>query len=183
MGLGNPGPSYIHTRHNLGFQVLDSLAAQEKTFWRSWKNQARVAEIGGIQLLKPLRYMNRSGEVLQSFLETHPQDPSRLLVLYDDLDLPLGTLRLRRSGSSGGHHGMDSVLNRLRTQEVPRLRLGIGPAPDQRDPIEFVLEPFAKTEEAKAQEMRCRAVQCIQTLLTGDWERAMNLYNTQNLPS
>jgi PTH1 family peptidyl-tRNA hydrolase len=127
VGLGNPGPEYIRTRHNVGFMVVDHLADAACVKFRhekAWK--ADVARIDGVQLLKPLTYMNLSGESVQAAARFFKVDSGEVLVILDDLALPLGKLRFRGSGGSGGHRGLQSVLQCLGTQSVPRLRVGIG---------------------------------------------------------
>jgi len=158
VGLGNPGPRYESTRHNAGFRVVDRIARREGVLFRSGR------ELEGFQgpaefefalvprmaeralLLKPLAFMNLSGAVVSSVLAWSEADPSQLLVVYDDLDLPLGKLRIRPHGGPGTHNGMRSIVDSLATDRFPRLRVGIGPA--RTDAARHVLEPFADEEEA-----------------------------------
>lgn len=145
VGLGNPGPAYAPTRHNLGFWVLERLLREER--WEKelhpWGEVFRKKEAF---LLRPLTFMNLSGQAVSEFCRRYRLSPSDLLVVYDDVDLPLGEVRLRPSGGPGTHRGMQSVLGALGTEEVPRLRVGIGPPPVDLDLATFVLSP-PKPEE------------------------------------
>ena len=127
VGLGNPGKAYASTRHNIGYRVIDVL---KKEKWDA------------MDLLKPMEFMNSSGGPVQERTRRNGYTPQDILVICDDFMLPLGSLRLRLGGSSGGHNGLDSILNTFGTQEVPRLRLGIGPVSPQEDPADFVLKTF-----------------------------------------
>lgn len=180
VGLGNPGPGYARTRHNVGFMVVDRLADRHGLRFNQKKAHSLVArgEIGGseVVLAKPQTYMNLSGGAVQGLLMVFGVKPTDLLVVYDDFDLPLGTLRLRPRGGPGTHNGMRSIVERLGTQEFPRLRLGIGPA-GPADPQEYVLSPFAEAEQPVIEEACERAVAAIETLLREGLEAAMNRYN------
>ncbi|MBC7221568.1 aminoacyl-tRNA hydrolase [Candidatus Bipolaricaulota bacterium] len=140
IGLGNPGPAYAPTRHNLGFWVLERLLG-EKGWERELFPWGEVFRRGEKFLLRPLTFMNLSGQAVAEFCRRFPLSPSELLVVYDDVDLPLGEVRLRPSGGPGTHRGMQSVLAALGTEEVPRLRVGIGPPPPAVDLAQFVLSP------------------------------------------
>lgn len=152
VGLGNPEPKYDRTRHNIGFAVLDALAQRWQVAWSVNKRfNAHAAEgrapqsAGGgkVYLLKPLTYMNRSGQAMRAAIDWYKLSPHRLLAVYDDMDLPLGRLRLRLGGSAGGHNGMKSAIAHLGTPELPRLRLGIGkPRPPADAPAEQKLSPM-----------------------------------------
>jgi PTH1 family peptidyl-tRNA hydrolase len=145
VGLGNPGRRYTQTRHNIGFMVVDWLAAQAAaSAWRS-DRRAEVTRIGvggtGVLLVKPQTFMNASGEAVQALAAWHRVEPAAILVVTDDLDLPFGRVRLRPSGSAGGHNGLKSIIAQLGTTQFPRLRIGIG-RPEVGDPIDWVLSPF-----------------------------------------
>lgn len=144
VGLGNPGPAYAATRHNLGFWVLERLLGG------SWERKvfpwAEVFRKGDAFLVRPLTFMNLSGQAVAEFSRKFRVPPDSLLIVYDDVDLPLGEVRLRPSGGAGTHRGMRSVLSALGTEEVPRLRVGIGPPPPDVDLAQFVLSP-PKPEE------------------------------------
>ena len=130
VGLGNPGKEYRDTRHNVGFMILDRLAARERAEFRTEKHwQAEVARTGDTLLCKPLTYMNLSGEAARAIGQFYKIEPAQTLVVLDDMALPLGKLRLRESGSAGGHNGLQSLIDCLGTQAIPRLRVGIGAAP------------------------------------------------------
>ncbi|MGC8874832.1 MAG: aminoacyl-tRNA hydrolase, partial [Chloroflexia bacterium] len=152
VGLGNPGEAYVRTRHNVGFRCLSVLAARHRLSFRQKHGQARLAigEIAGrrVVLARPYTYMNRSGTAVADLLKWLQLPLERLLVIHDDLDLPLGTIRLRPRGSAGGHRGMRSIIEALGTESFPRLRVGIGrPANPAQDPIDYVLSPFTAEEE------------------------------------
>ena len=129
VGLGNPGREYERTRHNVGFMVLDKLASRSGAAWRTEKDwKAEVAAAEGVVYCKPSSYMNLSGAPVNAVARFYKTGPAQTLVVYDDMALPLGKLRFRSGGSAGGHNGMASVIERLGTPEVPRLRIGIGNA-------------------------------------------------------
>ncbi len=156
IGLGNPEARYISTRHNLGFRVLDRLAEKTGTAGFRKKDNALVGRAGlaGVELLlaKPTTYVNNSGTAVLSLLGREGLDPGRLLVVCDDLSLSFGLLRLRDQGSSGGHNGLQSIIDRI-GPDFARLRIGIGPAPEGIDWADFVLSPFNPEEEAKLPEI------------------------------
>jgi len=181
IGLGNPGPEYGETRHNVGFRVVDLLAERHGIRLRRRRLRSEVGqgEIASQRVLleKPQTFMNNSGEAaaqVVSYFDLQPQD---LLIIYDDLDLELGTLRLRRGGSAGTHKGMRSVVAHLDTDEIPRLRLGIGPLPAEADAVEFVLSAFRGAEIATVEEMLTRAAEAVEYYLTEGIEAAMNKFN------
>jgi PTH1 family peptidyl-tRNA hydrolase len=128
-------------------------------------------------LVKPLTYMNLAGRGLVAFVEAHGAEPSELLVVTDDIDLPLGQLRLRRRGSHGGHNGLRSIIEELNTADFPRLRMGVGPVPPDEDPAEFVLTSIPTEQRAVVDRLVERAVSCIDSIVTSGFDRAMSLYN------
>ena len=158
VGLGNPGPRYAHTRHNVGFLVLERLVADAGQAFRSQnKMQGLVAELGvgpqRLRLLMPQTFMNESGRSVRAALDWFGLGADQLLVIVDDMDLPLGRLRLRSTGSAGGHNGLRSIIQHLGTQEFARQRIGIGaPAGDPRDrkshTVGHVLGPFSASEQS-----------------------------------
>jgi peptidyl-tRNA hydrolase, PTH1 family len=182
VGLGNPGPKYDGTRHNIGFVVLDELA-------RSWqiampetkKFQGHFGEgtIGGrkIRLLKPTTFMNNSGQSIRSVLDWYKLSPASVLVVYDDMDLPVGRLRLRLSGSAGGQNGMKSAIAHLGTQSFPRLRVGIGSK--NQDAISHVLGSFTPAEKVLVQEVVQFSVSAVEVSLRDGVEKAMSLFNNR----
>ena len=183
VGLGNPGPRYRHTRHNAGFRVLDAVAARAGAGPAESRFAGRYAEgmLAGerVGLLAPETFMNRSGEALALALAALPsvEPAADLLVVLDDADLPLGRLRLRARGSSGGHNGLADVLERLATDAVPRLRFGIGRPEEPRDTVDYVLEPFAPAEEVLLAEALPRAADAVACFVAEGSAAAMNRFN------
>ena len=180
LGLGNPGAEYETTRHNRGREVVEELARRRGLALRPGECQTRLALDGDVVLATPETFMNRSGYAVRCLAERHGLDPARILVVYDDVALPLGTLRLRTRGGPGGQKGMASVLESLRTDEIARLRLGIAPLCDPEsavDRVDFVLSRFAPDEEGPAREQIGRAADACELWLTNGAEAAMNRYN------
>jgi len=181
VGLGNPGERYQETRHNLGFRVVEALGHRLGAPLAGVECNARVAEpAGGPLLAQPQTYMNRSGYTLRCLAERHGFEPGEVLVVYDDVSLPLGRLRLRPGGSPGGHRGMESVVENLRTDRIPRLRLGCaGPegTPAGEELVDYVLSPFRSEEREAAEEMVERAADACETWLREGIEAAMNRFN------
>lgn len=181
VGLGNPGVRYARNRHNVGARCVSRLAAVHGLAFARRQKNARVAQgtIGGCPVLLaiPQTFMNESGRAVAPLARFYRVPTENLLVIYDDLDLPPGSLRLRPEGSSGGHRGMRSVIEHLGTQAFPRLRIGIGRPPGQMDPADYVLQDFSSEEDAIIEEAIERAVAAIQTWLTEGLEKAMSLYN------
>ena len=179
LGLGNPGERYQDTRHNAGFFVVEELARR----WGVGLDRRECnAFVGGQETLLalPQTYMNRSGWAARCLVETHGLDPSGVLVVYDEVALPLGKLRLRKSGSPGGHRGLESVIENLRTDQVPRLRLGISPedgAPRGEDLVEFVLAPFPAEQREALEAMVNRAADACELWLEEGAEAAMQKFN------
>jgi PTH1 family peptidyl-tRNA hydrolase len=182
-GLGNPGPQYAASRHNVGFRCLERLAAAfNLTFGRKQKQSLVV--LGNIHdrrviLVKPQTFMNESGHAVVPLIRFYKVQLERLLVVYDDLDLPLGTVRLRPDGGSGGHKGMRSIIECLGTQDFARLRIGIGRPPGRMDPAAYVLQDFSAEEKPLVEETLERAVAAIETWLHEGIETAMNRYNRE----
>jgi PTH1 family peptidyl-tRNA hydrolase len=177
VGLGNPGERYRLTRHNLGFRVVDELA---RRLQRPLDREVCGALVGGndeLTLVKPLTYMNRSGYSVRCLFERSPASPDEALIIYDDVALALGRLRLRPGGEPGGHRGMESIVENLRTTAVPRQRLGIGAPLEPPDQSEFVLLPFEEEESEAVERMVCRAADAAQAWLAEGVETAMNRYN------
>lgn len=180
-GLGNPGPRYANTRHNIGFRVLDQLAARHNLTFSRTEQRAQVTAgtiLGQrVLLAKPMTYMNLSGDSIAPLARFYKIAPERILIVCDDLDIPLGTLRLRKSGSSGGQNGMKHIIERLGTQDINRVRFGIGRPPGRMDPADYVLTPFKGDEDILAAEVADRAVSAIEVWLTEGIEIAMTRYN------
>lgn len=176
VGLGNPGREYRDTRHNVGFDLLERFAARERAQFRTEKSwQAEVARAGDLLLCKPLTYMNLSGQAVRPLTQFYKIEPAQVLVILDDMALPLGKLRLRANGSAGGHNGLQSVIEHLGTQSIPRLRVGIGSA--QQDAVDHVLGRFALEERPALEQSLDRALEAIDCARTRGLEAAMNAYN------
>lgn len=181
VGLGNPGPKYAATRHNVGWHVLDVLAARHNLAFSKTEKKALTAtgQIAGQRALlaKPQTFMNLSGEAVRSLVDFYKVDLARLLLIADDLDIPLGTLRLRPAGSAGGQRGLASVIQHLGTQDFSRLRVGIGRPPGRMDPAAYVLQPFTGDEVILAREATERAADAVELWLREGVEAAMSRFN------
>ena len=181
VGLGNPGAQYERTRHNVGYRVVDELARQHGLTFSKVEHRAQIAAgtilNKRVLLAKPLTYMNLSGDSVVPLARFYKIEPSNILVIADDLDIPLGTLRLRQTGSSGGQNGIKHILERMGTQAIPRVRIGIGRPPGRMDAAAHVLSPFKGDEEITAVEVIDRAVKAVEAWLTDGLEIAMNRYN------
>jgi PTH1 family peptidyl-tRNA hydrolase len=180
VGLGNPGAEYARTRHNLGFRVADELARRHGFGFRRTRYRAQEAggAIGGlpVRLLKPQTYMNDSGYAVNRAAQFHRIPVERVLVVHDDIDLPLGRLRFREGGSSGGNHGVKSVISHLRSDRFHRLKIGVGrPQPDEA--IDHVLSPFRADEAAVIEPAIDRAADAVELFLAEGQSAAMNRFN------
>jgi len=185
MGLGNPGEQYEKTRHNFGFMVVDRLADKKQlSFCLSGKpyvwSETDIVSVG-VCLCKPLTYMNNSGVAARDILHSYNLTSEDLLVIYDDIDLPLGKVRLRKRGSSGGHRGIQSIIDQLESREFPRLRLGIGPQDEGVAAEDYVLDNFRKAEIPIAKNVIETAVKVAEDFLSCDIEHVMNRYNRWDL--
>jgi PTH1 family peptidyl-tRNA hydrolase len=185
VGLGNPGPEYEDTRHNVGWRVVDAFAKKfrietnrhEKS---SLTGTGRVAG-GSVVVAKPLTYMNLSGDAVRLLVNAYPESPTDLIVVFDDIDLPLGKLRIRPSGSAGTHNGMRSIVGELGTENFPRLRIGIG-RQDQGPLRDYVLDRFDPEEEPIVERAVSRAVDALVLFARGELKRAMNEFNRDDSP-
>ena len=176
-GLGNPGPEYELTRHNVGFLVVDRLAAQFGSTWeKSSKWDAGSAKCGEVILVKPLSFMNRSGHPLFAIAQFYKIEPPELLVVLDDFALPLGRIRLRPNGGSGGHNGLDSIIAQFGTEEIPRLRIGIGAAPVEGS-VDYVLGRFFDEEKPLVKSTIDRAGEAVKCAIDNGLVSAMNTFN------
>ena len=187
VGLGNPGTKYVQTRHNVGFDLIDILA---KRWQISLSDRKQFQGIYGegigsnntkIKLLKPQTFMNLSGQSVRATLDWFKLSPESVLVVYDDLDLPLGKIRLRLSGSAGGHNGMKSIISHLGTQNFPRVRIGIGQSTGEKDTIAHVLGKFSKAETIVIDEVIYLVNDAIEMSLKQGVEKAMSLYNSKSI--
>jgi PTH1 family peptidyl-tRNA hydrolase len=181
VGLGNPGMQYALTRHNVGFWVIDEIASRAKVSLKKVCCQSYIAQtsLAGkkVILAKPLTYMNRSGLAVRGLLQFFSLQPDNLLVIYDDLDLPLGRLRLRSRGGSGGHRGMASIIALLGNENFARVRLGIDRPGGLEEGAGYVLAPFTSAEEAQILKAVQLAADAVETFLARGLEEAMNKYN------
>ncbi len=181
VGLGNPGAAYERTRHNLGFMVVDLLARESQTQIKRDECRALVgrAEIENLkaELAKPQTFMNLSGEAVSCLLQKPGRDVDRLIVISDDLALPLGKIRLRPSGSHGGHNGLRSMIDCLRTNEFIRLRIGILPEHPVSNTKNFVLENFSKSESAEVEKILQTSADAIRAVLKDGIDKAMAEFN------
>ena len=181
VGLGNPGSQYARTRHNVGFWCVDRIASDHSIAFSRRHRAALVGEgeIEGhrVVLAKPRTFMNRSGQAVAYLLARYRVSPRELLVIYDDMDLPPGTIRLRPEGSSGAHNGIKSIIEAAGTQDFPRLRVGIGHPPEGTDPVEYVLGPMSEAEQQTADRAMERAAQAVVGVLTDGITAAMNRFN------
>lgn len=179
VGLGNPGPQYRGTRHNVGFEVVEALAKKHKIDLSVMKHKAQygsgqVAE-SATCLIKPLTYMNLSGEAIKPIANHYNIAPAQILVIADDLDLPCGKVRMRLEGSPGGHNGHKSVVKSLQTQEYPRIKIGIGRGEDPT--IDHVLSRFKPDERTQINEAVEKAVKAVEAWLASGPDRAMQIAN------
>ena len=181
VGLGNPGLAYRHNRHNVGFVVADTLADKLEIPLKRVKFKAQIGngKLGDIPIIiaKPLTFMNNSGEAVAPLVRYFKVPLERLLVIHDDMDLPLGTLRMRPSGGSAGHNGMLSIFDKLGTNAIPRLRVGIGRPPGRMDPADYVLQDFPRSEEELLSMVIAQACEAALAFITTGLEKAMNTYN------
>lgn len=183
LGLGNPGAAHRSTRHNMGFWVLDRVARRRGLAYRNaglLRRYAWVAEAGSgsVVLAKPRTFMNRSGRAAAALCRAYDALPQEMLVVYDDADLELGRLRLRRSGGAGGHNGLRSLIEVLGTSEFPRVRLGVrGEGRDERDLADYVLDAFLESELPVAEELADLGADAVEEVIESGLETAMNRYN------
>jgi PTH1 family peptidyl-tRNA hydrolase len=183
VGLGNPEPKYDRTRHNIGFDAVDALASAWQMPWKENKRfQGLLAEgispYGQkIRLLKPLTYMNRSGQAVRAVIDWHKIPIESIMTIYDDMDLPVGKLRMRLSGSAGGHNGMKSIISHLGGQNFPRLRIGIGKSDGKQETIGYVLGKFSPSETEVIREVLHLSIQAVELSLKEGVEKSMSRYN------
>lgn len=183
VGLGNPGDKYRYTKHNVGFMVLDYFASAHNISINKIKHKAVLGEgaIGQekVILAKPQTYMNLSGESVQELMHWYKEDISRLIVVYDDVDLDVGRIRIRPEGSSGTHNGMKSIIYLLNTDKFPRVRVGIGKQPDYMDLADYVMSRFTDEEIPLMEEAVKKAALALEEIIKNDVATAMNKYNRE----
>lgn len=182
VGLGNPGSKYEKTRHNLGFRAVNCLAERLGAPLTRERFEAKIVEtrIGTekVLLVEPQTYMNLSGRSVREVLNFYKETPDHLLVIYDDFDIPLGTLRIRKFGSAGTHNGMRSVVSEIGTDRFPRIRIGTGSGSKGKDLVGFVIGSFSESERKLADETAERAAEAAEVFVTEGIDRAMNRFNT-----
>lgn len=181
VGLGNPGREYRSTRHNIGFMAVDTLAKELGAGMTRMQSKALVgqAAVDGkkVILVKPQTYMNLSGQAVASLVRFYKVPLEHLLVVHDELDLPYGTIRLRPGGGSAGARGMGSIIEKLGTQEFPRLRLGIGRPLGRMDPVDYVLQEFSRAEQEMLPQVLERAASAARSFVEHGIQQAMNQFN------
>lgn len=195
VGLGNPGEKFLYTRHNIGFMVVDKFVKEKLSFLqtlKAWKNDKKLAadvcKIGDVLIIKPQTYMNLSGlsvSRVSSFYKINPED---IWVVHDDIDLPLGKIRIRKGGASAGHHGIESIIKELGTSDFVRIRLGVGKGKldkphtadhnlHQREIEKFVISPFTEHEAGELKKIIKHAVHALEISISEGLEKAMNRFN------
>jgi PTH1 family peptidyl-tRNA hydrolase len=179
IGLGNPGDDYRDTRHNVGFMVVDEIARRHALGWRQRGQTAFAKRFGTppFMLAKPLTFMNLSGFAVADFAGYHQVDVNDMLIVLDEVDLPLGRIRTRPGGSAGTHKGLKSIVQQLGTTDVPRLRIGIGRGDRRRDLADYVLAKFETAERAELDEVITRAADAAEMFVVEGIEKVMNRYN------
>ncbi|MDY0231209.1 MAG: aminoacyl-tRNA hydrolase [Candidatus Saccharicenans sp.] len=183
VGLGNPGSRYHYTRHNAGFLAVQSIAkAWHLQSWtRSSNSKIIKTKKGskGVILAQPLTFMNLSGLAVRDLMSHYKIKPDNLIVIYDDLDLDLGEIRVRAQGSPGTHKGMQSIIQAIGTQSFPRVRIGIGPKPDQQDASQYVLSEFGEEEKEKLGRVLEKTQRAVEMTIAGRLPAAMNVFNSR----
>jgi PTH1 family peptidyl-tRNA hydrolase len=186
VGLGNPGREYEGNRHNVGFDCVDLLAERHRISLDKSQHKARLGmgKVAGRRaiLAKPQTYVNSSGEAVGAVARYYKVAPEDVLVIYDDLDLPQGTIRLRPGGSSGGHNGIKSIIEHLGTQAFPRVRIGIGRPPGRMEPKDYVLQDFSAAEREAMVEVYDRVIDAVETFIREGIREAMNRFNASPDP-
>lgn len=197
VGLGNPGPKYIQTRHNIGYTVADAIATHTRlhfaedrpapTSWLQWGARSGRQPLAmsaqgtysgqAFTLIKPLTYMNRSGEAVAHYVRSLQLALPDVLVIFDDISLPVGAVRLRKKGGAGGHNGVQHIIDQLGSTEFPRLRFGVGQNYDRGQQVEYVLSPFAPGEQDAVETAITRATDAVLTFIRDGIDIAMNQFN------
>lgn len=181
VGLGNPGREYAATRHNIGFDTITYLSDEYQIPLKSKEGKALVGKgmIAGqkVMLAQPQTYMNNSGESVRALADFYKLEPEEIIIIYDDISLEVGQIRVRAKGSAGGHNGIKSIISHLGTQEFPRVKIGVGAKPEGTDLVKHVLGRFSKEEDAMFQNVFSLANLAVSTILTDGVEAAMNQVN------
>jgi PTH1 family peptidyl-tRNA hydrolase len=183
VGLGNPGRRYSWTRHNAGFRFIKRLSREWKIRLKKKNSLLKAGEMmesnERVLIAMPQTFMNQSGLAVRKIMSESGVSPERLIVVYDDLDLPLGEIRIRKEGGAGTHKGMISVVQEIETTKFPRIRLGIGSQPLDEDATHYVLSSFDKREKILLEKGLEKAQEALEIILAGEIDRAMNIYNTK----
>jgi PTH1 family peptidyl-tRNA hydrolase len=181
IGLGNPGYKYSKTRHNIGFRIIDEIANQRKFRVKKQEKEALTGSFhlqgDKVILAKPQTYMNNSGLPVRKLIDWYNIDVQDILIIYDDLDLKVGQMRIKRVGGHGGHNGMKSIFKHMNTNQIPRIRIGIGRPPEYMTVSDYVLGKFTKTEKKEIKKVVTKASKAVETILSQGLEKAMNDYN------
>lgn len=181
VGLGNPGRRYSRTRHNAGFLFIKKLAREWKVKLKRKKYLAKAGEVvksdERVRLVIPQTFMNESGKVVSEIMDELRISPENFVIIYDDLDIPVGEIRVRKEGGPGTHRGMNSIVRELESTKFPRIRLGIGSSLSENDVTSFVLSSFNKEEKHLLQKSLEKAQEALEMILAGEIEKAMNIYN------
>ena len=183
VGLGNPTPKYRNNYHNLGFMTVDALAEKLKMKIKTSECKSLTAvktiDGGDVVIAKPQTFMNLSGESVRSIADYYKIEPEDIIVAYDDIDLEVGQIRVRRKGSAGGHNGIKNIISHLGTNEFPRVKVGVGAKPQGGDLVNHVLGHFSREDEKKMDEVLDEAVAAVETIVTQDVDVAMNRFNAK----
>jgi PTH1 family peptidyl-tRNA hydrolase len=179
VGLGNPEDKYKNTRHNFGFEVLDAIAKDKNIAYKKWNDVAGISVYDGglakkVFLLKPMTYMNNSGDPISAFMKYHKISPQEIFVFYDDLSIPIGKFKIKLNGSSAGHNGLKSIIAKIDTQEFARMKLGISPRPENIPAVNFVLSKFSKEDKDKIDCVIDKAVEIFDDICNLDLEKAVS---------
>jgi len=177
VGLGNPGRNYSDTKHNFGFWVLDQFAEKRSLTFQAGKGDYLLAKKGNLVCIKPSSFMNNSGMPVLDVKQFFKAEPQDFMVIYDDIDLPLGTIRFRDSGGAGGHKGIESIIYHLRSEKFNRLRIGIATDDEMRSAKRFVLSPFYEKQKELVNEMIEKAREGIEYYLIHEMNETMNQFN------
>ena len=180
VGLGNPGRTYSDTKHNFGFWVLDRFAEKKSLIFQAGKGDYILAKKGNLICVKPTAFMNNSGRAVLDVKQFFKVEPENFMVIYDDIDLPLGTIRFRDNGGAGGHKGIESIIYHLRSENFNRLRIGIATNDEMRPAEKFVLSPFEEDKKELVNEMINNACEGIEFFLTHEMNETMNQFNEKN---
>ncbi len=186
IGLGNPGRRYSRTRHNVGFDFIKGIAKSQGVLIRKRRYVSKVGEAGfsatRALLVLPQTYMNASGLAAKALVEQAGISSRHMIVVFDDFDLSLGEIRIRKKGSGGSHKGMGSIIREVGSSDIPRIRIGIGPLPAGADPVEFVLSPFSGGERQELDKTLVRTAQALEMILTEQIDKAMSRFNALHPP-